>query len=74
MTTLIKVKILFQVIVLKWNNIEIVQKQDTLKIVNMHTIGKMVVDNIIISQQGKNHNEKRRNKHIFIFTTIEFNQ
>lgn len=52
MTTLIKVKILFQVIVLKWNNTDIVQKQDTLKIVNMHTIGKMIVDNIIISQQG----------------------
>lgn len=47
-----KVKILFQVIVLKWNNTDIVQKQDTLKIVNMHTIGKIIVDNIIISQQG----------------------
>ena len=51
MTILIKIKILFQVIVLKWNNTEIVQKQDTLKIVNMHTIGTMIVDKIIISQQ-----------------------
>lgn len=47
-----KFKILFQVIVLKWNNTDTVQKQDTLKIVNMHTIGKIIVDNIIISQQG----------------------
>lgn len=51
-TILMKVKTLFQVIVLKWNNTEIVQKQDTLKVVNMHTIGKMFVDKIIVSQQG----------------------